>query len=214
MSESGNVTTTGEVTVILSTTSVGDGTITITSTIGDSTTSETTYKTHPTTTYGTYQFPAWTTSTNLGPLTSPLSFNPNCFSNMYDLNKDGLGPSGAWKTLGCAISTCCPFDNFYTEDWAWMTSYYSPGVCPSQYQSCSPPTRSGLILTPAAHEKIVFCCPDGERTFSNPHATLVSVSSEFFNVHFLPTLTTWLQIASARTKKTCYPKPQEHVEAA
>jgi hypothetical protein len=117
------------------------------------------YTSHLTTTYGSYAFPRFTTSHNLGPLTTPVSFPQNCFSNLYDLNKDGLGPSGAWKTQGCAISTCCPSNNFYTEDWAWMTSYYSPGVCPSQYQSCSPPTRTGLILTPTAHEKIVFCCP-------------------------------------------------------
>ncbi|KAF2685439.1 hypothetical protein K458DRAFT_417493 [Lentithecium fluviatile CBS 122367] len=76
------------------------------------------------------------------------------------MNRDGLGPSGAWKTLGCAMSTCCPSGNFYTEEWAWMTSYYSPGVCPSDYQSCAAPTQSGLRLTSKEGERIVFCCPN------------------------------------------------------
>lgn len=112
------------------------------------------------TVYHSYKFPAFTTSTNIGPLTKSLAFNTGCYTNMIDMNRNGLGPSGAWKTLGCAMSSCCPSGNIYTEEWAWMTSYYSPGVCPSDYQSCAPPTQSGLSLTPKTGEKIVFCCPN------------------------------------------------------
>ncbi|KAF2187948.1 hypothetical protein K469DRAFT_685301 [Zopfia rhizophila CBS 207.26] len=112
-----------------------------------------------TTSYYSFTFPAFTTATNLGPLT-PTSFPSSCYTNLMDMNRDGLGPSGAWKTLGCAMSACCPSSSFYTEEWAWMTSYYSPGVCPSDYQSCAPPKQSGLMLTPREGEKIVFCCPN------------------------------------------------------
>jgi len=113
----------------------------------------------PASALGEGDFPSFTTSTNLGPLTTTLSFAPNCFSNFYDMNIEGLGPPGEFKTQGCCISSCCPFDNFYTKEWAWMTSYYSPGVCPSDYQSCDPPTRTGLVLTSNPGEKIYFCCP-------------------------------------------------------
>ncbi|KAF2472751.1 uncharacterized protein BDR25DRAFT_341613 [Lindgomyces ingoldianus] len=113
-----------------------------------------------TTSYYSFKLPAFTTASNLGPLTSSLKFPSGCYNNLLDMNRDGLGPSGAWKTIGCAMSTCCPGGNFYTEDWGYMTSYYSPGICPSDYQSCDPPTQSGLILTPREGEKIVFCCPN------------------------------------------------------
>ena len=45
-------------------------------------------------------FPSFTTSTNLGPLTTTLSFASNCFSNFYDMNIEGLGPTGEFKTQG------------------------------------------------------------------------------------------------------------------
>lgn len=118
-----------------------------------------------TTSYYSFIFPAFTTLTNLGPLTSRISFPTDCYDKLIDMNRDGLGPSGAWKTIGCAISTCCPSGKFYTEEWAWMTSYYSPGVCPSDYQSCPPPTQRGLVLAPREGEKIVFCCPNSMRMF-------------------------------------------------
>jgi hypothetical protein len=113
--------------------------------------------------YQSFRFPPFTTVTNIGPLTSGVSFPQDCYNNLIDMNRDGLGPSGAWKTIGCAMSTCCPSKKFYTEEWAWMTSYYSPGVCPSDYQSCRPPTQSGLILMPREGEDIVFCCPNSMR---------------------------------------------------
>lgn len=135
---------------------------------------------HPskaTTSYYSFTLPPFTTATNIGPLT-PTSFPKSCYTNLIDMNRDGLGPSGAWKTLGCAISTCCPSSNFYTEEWAWMTSYYSPGSCPSDYQSCSPPTQTGLILTPREGEKIVFCCPNSLSPPSLPSKIITALMRE------------------------------------
>lgn len=113
-----------------------------------------------TTSYYSFNFPAFTSSTNLGPLTSRPQFPSACYKNLIDMNRNGLGPTGAWKTIGCAMSTCCPSGRFYTEDWAYMTSYYSPGTCPFDYQSCEPPTQAGLSLTRAKGERIIFCCPN------------------------------------------------------
>jgi hypothetical protein len=112
-----------------------------------------------TVTIGTYSVyvPSWTTSTNLGPLPT-TAFPSNCLESLWDFNTPGLGMPWTQMTQGCAASTCCPSGNFYTEPWAWMTSYYSPGVCPSQYRSCDgPPAPSALSSAPG--EIIAFCCP-------------------------------------------------------
>ncbi|KFY70227.1 hypothetical protein V499_09351 [Pseudogymnoascus sp. VKM F-103] len=101
--------------------------------------------------------PSWTTSTNLGPLPT-TAFPSDCLNNFWNFNTPGLGMPWTQMTQGCAAKTCCPSGNVYTEPWAWMTSYYSPGVCPSQYRSCSgPPAPSALSSAPG--ETIAFCCP-------------------------------------------------------
>ncbi|KAK6530238.1 hypothetical protein TWF694_003602 [Orbilia ellipsospora] len=82
------------------------------------------------TSVGLIYIPSWTTSTNLGPLPT-TSFPPDCLSSLWDFNTPALGLPWTQMTQGCAISTCCPYGNFYTEPWAWMTSYYSPDYnCP------------------------------------------------------------------------------------
>jgi hypothetical protein len=66
-------------------------------------------------------------------------------------------------TQGCAAKTCCPSGNVYTEAWAWMTSYYSPSICPSQYRSC-PGASAPSALSTAPGETIAFCCPTSKLT--------------------------------------------------
>jgi len=102
--------------------------------------------------------PTFTTGyTNLGPL-PPTSFPADCLENLWDMNTPYLGGTLSYQTQGCGVKSCCPSGNFYTEAWAWMTSYYSPGECPSQYRSCVPP-QSPTPLSSEPGEKIVFCCP-------------------------------------------------------
>jgi hypothetical protein len=104
--------------------------------------------------------PPFTTSKNLGQL--PLvSFPNDCISSLWDMQTTGLGLPWTYETAGCAVSTCCPSSNFYTEPWAWYTSYYSPGVCPSQYTACSAPF-SFLTATLAKDESIALCCPTSQ----------------------------------------------------
>ncbi|KAK6538138.1 hypothetical protein TWF694_011020 [Orbilia ellipsospora] len=106
---------------------------------------------------GLIYIPSWTTSTNLGPLRT-TAFPADCLLSLWDFNTNALGQPWTQMTQGCAISTCCPYGNFYTEPWAWMTSYYSPGVCPEQYRSCHGPyPPSALSSEPG--ETIAFCCP-------------------------------------------------------
>ena len=106
--------------------------------------------------------PSFTTYHNLGPL-APTSFPVNCLTDWWDMQTIALGMPSVWSyhTQGCATSTCCPSGIFYTEGWAWMTSYYSPGVCPSQYKSCVPPSAP-TALSSASGETIAFCCPTSE----------------------------------------------------
>ncbi|KAH8648210.1 hypothetical protein BGZ60DRAFT_521140 [Tricladium varicosporioides] len=101
--------------------------------------------------------PSWTTSTNLGPLPT-TAFPSDCLSQLWNFNTNGLGMPWTQMTQGCAAKTCCPYGNFYTEPWAWVTSYYSPGVCPSQYRSCPGPSAPSALST-ASGETIAFCCP-------------------------------------------------------
>jgi hypothetical protein len=105
--------------------------------------------------------PPITTYANLGPLTTQASFPANCLSSYYNFQTFGLGWNVSFVTQGCAIETCCPDGNFYTEDFAWMTSYYSPGICPVGYRTCNPPP-SPTTLSSASDEVIKFCCPLGK----------------------------------------------------
>ncbi|PVI02160.1 hypothetical protein DM02DRAFT_702636 [Periconia macrospinosa] len=112
-------------------------------------------------TYGTGQVfvhPTFTTGyTNLGSL-PPTSFPDDCLKSLWDMNTPVLGGTLSYQTQGCGVKSCCPSGNFYTAEWAWMTSYYSPGTCPSQYRSCPPPD-SPTTLSSKPGEQIVFCCP-------------------------------------------------------
>ncbi|KAK2801542.1 hypothetical protein FQN51_005249 [Onygenales sp. PD_10] len=108
-------------------------------------------------TSSTATFPPFTESTNLGPLPT-TSFPSDCLETLWDMNTAGMGIPYTYNTQGCAIKTCCPDENRYTEDWAWMTSYYSPGVCPEQYRSCPPPEGTAELAT-SQGESIAFCCP-------------------------------------------------------
>jgi hypothetical protein len=106
--------------------------------------------------------PAITTSHNLGPLPS-TSFPSNCLSDWWNFQTEAYGLNTVWSyhTQGCATSTCCPSDIFYTERYAFLSSYYSPGVCPDQYRSCAPP-GGATALSSKADETIAMCCPTSE----------------------------------------------------
>jgi hypothetical protein len=109
---------------------------------------------------GTLFIPSFTTGyTNLGPLPT-TSFPADCLSSFWNMGTSALAPNApTFFTQGCAVSTCCPSGNFYTDNFNWMTRYYSPGVCPSQYQSCSAPSLPFPTLSSAPGEIIIFCCP-------------------------------------------------------
>lgn len=107
----------------------------------------------------TYSSPTFTTFTNIGPITTSLSFPPDCYTDHYDFQTWGLGFPWRYTTAGCAISSCCPSGKYYSQGFAWMTSYYSPGLyCPSNYHTCSPPP-SPYQLSSTSGETIAFCCP-------------------------------------------------------
>ncbi|KAH7398599.1 hypothetical protein BKA66DRAFT_437643 [Pyrenochaeta sp. MPI-SDFR-AT-0127] len=112
-------------------------------------------------TYGTGQIlvhPTFTTGyTNLGSLPQ-TSFPADCLESLWDMQTPVLGGTITYQTQGCAVKSCCPSGNFYSERWAWMTSYYSPGTCPSQYRSCAPP-QSPTTLSSEPGEQVIFCCP-------------------------------------------------------
>ena len=104
--------------------------------------------------------PTVTSSTNLGPLLTPLTLPSDCLSKIWDFGTPGIQPAAltpldAYFTQGCAISSCCPSSAPYSEAYQWLTTYYSPAVCPVSYKNCAGPTN----LTPSPSETIVFCCP-------------------------------------------------------
>ncbi|KAH8845608.1 hypothetical protein MCOR27_004547 [Pyricularia oryzae] len=103
--------------------------------------------------------PRWTTSTNLGTLTR-VSFPPECLKDLARFNHPAtaLGPPHAYITQGCALNKCCPPGGAYTEDWAYVTSYHSPGVCPSEYKRCDFQGTHPAFKT-ATDEIVRFCCP-------------------------------------------------------
>jgi hypothetical protein len=100
--------------------------------------------------------PTITSSTNLGPMTTPLTFPADCTDNMWNMQTDGLGVPWTYYTQGCAVSSCCPSSkNNPTEGWGWYSSYYSPRVCPAQYKTCQAPS----IITAAQGETVAWFCP-------------------------------------------------------
>ncbi|TLS27660.1 hypothetical protein PpBr36_04819 [Pyricularia pennisetigena] len=105
------------------------------------------------------ELPRWTSSTNLGTLTR-ASFPPECLKDLARFNHPttALGPPHAYITQGCALNKCCPPGGAYTEDWAYVTSYYSPGVCPSAYKRCDFKGTHPAFKT-ASDEIVRFCCP-------------------------------------------------------
>jgi hypothetical protein len=95
--------------------------------------------------------------TNLGSL-GPTSFPTECLESLWNFHTSIRDDVFFYLSQGCAASSCCPSGNVYTESYAYMTSYYSPGVCPSQYRSCSPPSAPTTILSNPG-ETVAFCCP-------------------------------------------------------
>ena len=97
-------------------------------------------------------------STNLGPMTTPVSLPPNCLEELWDLKTEGLMPGNRYTfyTQGCAVSSCCPgLMTPYRSAYEWLSSYHSPAVCPVSWRLCPGPTN----LTPRKDETIAFCCP-------------------------------------------------------
>ncbi|KAF2186683.1 hypothetical protein K469DRAFT_749720 [Zopfia rhizophila CBS 207.26] len=101
--------------------------------------------------------PSWSTSTNLGPLPT-TTFPSDCLSSLWSFSDDPAYAPWIVNTQGCAAKACCPSGNVYTENWGWMTSYYSPGVCPEHYRSCPGPESPSALKTESG-ETIAFCCP-------------------------------------------------------
>lgn len=111
--------------------------------------------------------PPWTTftvstSTNLGPLTTAISFPDDCLSKIWDFQTPGLQPPAeqslwTYYTQGCAVASCCPNSKPYSEAYEWLTTYYSPAVCPHSYKACLGPT--GFTPELAQGESTAFCCP-------------------------------------------------------
>ncbi|ORY06214.1 hypothetical protein BCR34DRAFT_590650 [Clohesyomyces aquaticus] len=106
-------------------------------------------------------------STNIGPLNTPVTFPAIC-TNQFNFHTSILG-APTWSSLrvgGCALSQCCPSSRFYTDDNAWYTSYFSPGVCPAGYQTCNGPIEVEKTLP--AGESVRFCCPDIPYEYAYP----------------------------------------------
>ena len=99
------------------------------------------------------------TLTNLGALLTPITLPPGCLQTLYDMNTPALGIVGSQSffTQGCALSRCCPLSKAYTTGYGWLSSYYSPAVCPVSYQVCSGPAE---ISPTRAGEVVAFCCPE------------------------------------------------------
>lgn len=100
-----------------------------------------------------------TTYTNLGSL-GPTSFPSECLQSLWQFhNSDIDNDPFYYYSQGCAASTCCPSSNYYTDYHGYISSYYSPGVCPSEYRECTPPPAPSTIPT-SSGETIAFCCPN------------------------------------------------------
>jgi hypothetical protein len=95
---------------------------------------------------------------NLGPLTTAVSFPSSCGEHFYDMRTTYLGINGfTLPTAGFELSQCRPSGIVYTHEWAWYSSYFSPGVCPLGYNRCAAPQT----LSSVSGETIALCCPEG-----------------------------------------------------
>ncbi|KAF8246420.1 hypothetical protein K440DRAFT_662175 [Wilcoxina mikolae CBS 423.85] len=115
----------------------------------------------------TWTVPTVTSSTNLGALLTPLSLPADCLSSLWNLNTPGLITNGMYTyyTQGCAVSSCCPMGTPYSYSYEWLSTYYSPGVCPLSYRTCwRPPNLTPKVLG----EFIAFCCPSNYMCPSDP----------------------------------------------
>ncbi|KAE8151454.1 hypothetical protein BDV25DRAFT_152666 [Aspergillus avenaceus] len=87
-----------------------------------------------------------TTATNIGPLTTTFTPPASC-SETRTREYFGLWPGLEMGCEGPGGDECCPS--------GWRSGvYYSPGMCPSGYQSCTLPTSK------QRRETTVLCCPD------------------------------------------------------
>ncbi|KAE8389436.1 hypothetical protein BDV23DRAFT_194503 [Aspergillus alliaceus] len=87
-----------------------------------------------------------TTATNIGPLTTRFTPPASC-SDIRTRTYLDLWPKLEMGCEGPGGSDCCPSN--WRED-----VYYSPGMCPAGYQSCTLPTSK------QRRETTVMCCPD------------------------------------------------------
>ena len=78
----------------------------------------------------TYQLSSITSYTNLGPIPTPITFLPNCKSQAYIFQENGIGVPYTYHTFGCPLSSCFPSSRIYSTPFEWYSNYYSPGACP------------------------------------------------------------------------------------
>ena len=103
----------------------------------------------------TYPIPTITSYTNLGPIPTTITFPPNCQTDVFDFNADGIGVPYTYYTQGCALSSCCPSSHVYSTAFEWYSNYYSPAVCPSGYTS----GPADPIISTQSGETVKWCCP-------------------------------------------------------
>jgi hypothetical protein len=138
--------------------------------------------------------------TNLGSL-GPTSFPPECLESLWDFHTSIRDDIYFYLSQGCAASSCCPSSNVYTESYAYMTSYYSPGVCPSQYRACSPPSPPTTLLSNPG-ETIAFCCPTN---YDCPQNSALGTNAPYFLFCQSPAIfmtTTYFDVDNVFDQKT------------
>ena len=89
----------------------------------------------------TYTVPTVYSSTNLGPMITSVKFPEDCLSKLWNMRTPGLIESEIYSPLtqGCAISSCCPSSTPYSYSYEWLSTYYSPAVCPQSWRPCPGP---------------------------------------------------------------------------
>ncbi|KNG89917.1 hypothetical protein ANOM_001665 [Aspergillus nomiae NRRL 13137] len=108
-----------------------------------------------------------TTATNLGPLTTRFTPPASC-SDIRTRDFYGYYPKLEMGCEGPGGNECCPPN--------WRDDvYYSPGMCPAGYQTCTLPTSKQRIETTA------MCCPDnfacnGQGSCTRPLNTRIALT--------------------------------------